>query len=130
MLDIFFIVFPIFALIGLGYILILGKIISPEVGAALSKFVFTVPMPLLMFRSLATNDIGAQAPWSLWGAFFLCMFSIFAFGMLVTWFVFGRKGSVLAVAGISSGFSNLVLLGLPVITAVFGKIRCCLWSCC
>ncbi|PLW78077.1 AEC family transporter [Cohaesibacter celericrescens] len=121
MVDIFSLVFPIFALIALGYILVVSGLIPKEVGAALSKFVFSVPLPLLMFRSLATSNIGDQAPWSLWGAYFLCVFSIWALGMLVIRFVFGREGSVLAVAGISSGFSNLVLLGIPIISGVFGE---------
>nr|WP_319514222.1 AEC family transporter [uncultured Cohaesibacter sp.] len=121
MLDIFNIVFPIFALIAIGYGLIFSGLIPKEAGAALSKFVFTVPLPLTMFRSLATANLSEQAPWSLWCAFFLCVFAMFGLGMLVTRFLFGREGSVLAVAGISSGFSNLVLLGIPVISAVFGE---------
>nr|WP_319391778.1 AEC family transporter [uncultured Cohaesibacter sp.] len=121
MLDIFNIVFPIFALIAIGYGLIFSGLIPREAGAALSKFVFTVPLPLTMFRSLATANLSEQAPWSLWGAFFLCLFVMFGLGMLVTRTLFGREGSVLAVAGISAGFSNLVLLGIPVISSVFGQ---------
>ncbi|WP_316863034.1 AEC family transporter [uncultured Cohaesibacter sp.] len=121
MLDIFYIVFPIFALIGIGYGLISSGLIPQETGTALSKFVFTVPLPLTMFRSLATSNLTEQAPWSLWAAFFICVFAAFGLGMLLTRFLFGREGSVLAVAGISSGFSNLVLLGIPVISAVMGE---------
>ena len=120
MLEIFYIVFPIFALIAIGYLLILSGLIKPDVGAALSKFVFTVPLPLLMFRSLATSNLSEQTPWLLWGAFFLSMFATWALGMVMIRFVFRRSGPVLAVAGLSAGFSNLVLLGVPVLSGVFG----------
>lgn len=120
MLEIFFIVFPIFALIAIGYGLIVSGLIAPEVGSALSKFVFTVPLPLLMFRSLATSNLGEQTPWLLWGGFFISMFVIWALGMVLVRVLFGRTGPVLAVAGLSAGFSNLVLLGVPVLSGVFG----------
>ena len=119
--DIFSIVFPIFALIALGYGLVVLGILPTSVGSGLSKFVITVPLPLMVFRSLATGDIASQTPWSLWAAYFLCVFVIWALAMFVVRYAFGREGSVLAVAGISAGFSNLVLLGIPVLSGVYGE---------
>lgn len=119
--DIFDIVFPIFALVALGYGIVATGLLPMAVGQALSKFVFTIPLPLLVFRSLAKSDLGVSAPWSLWMAYFLCVFLVWASAMVVVRFVFGRQGSVLAVAGISAAFSNLVLLGIPVVSGVYGE---------
>lgn len=119
--DIFSIVFPIFALIMLGYGLVSIGVLPMEVGKALSKFVFTVPLPLLVFKALATSDLSAQAPWKLWATYFFCVFVTWMFAMLAVRHIFGREGSVLAVAGVSAGFSNLVLLGIPVISGVYGE---------
>ena len=120
MLDLLVIVFPVFALIALGYGLIMSGLIEKDVGSALSKFVFTVPLPLLLFRALATADIGGQSPWALWFSYFFCLFTMWALGMVVVRFVFGRKGSVLAVAGVSASFSNLVLLAIPLVASIYG----------
>ncbi len=121
MADIVLIVFPIFALIALGYGVVIIGLVPQDIGAALSKFVFTIPLPLLLFRSLATNDVAGQAPWPLWGAYFLCLFTVWTLGMVLVRTLFKREGSALAVAGISGGFSNLVLLGIPIITGVYGE---------
>lgn len=118
--DIFSIVFPIFALIMLGYGLVAIGILPMQAGKALSKFVFTVPLPLLVFKTLATSDMAAQAPWKLWAVYFFCVSVIWGLAMLALRYMFGREGSVLAVAGVSGGFSNLVLLGIPVISGVYG----------
>ena len=121
MADILLIVFPIFTLIGLGYGVVIIGLVPQDVGAALSKFVFTIPLPLLLFRNLATNDLTGQAPWPIWGAYFPCLFAVWILGMILLSVVFKREGKALAVAGISAGFSNLVLLGIPMITGVYGE---------
>ncbi|SNY90828.1 hypothetical protein SAMN04515647_1001 [Cohaesibacter sp. ES.047] len=121
MSELFQIVLPIFMLIALGYGLIMSRLIEMDAGKSISKFVFTVPLPLLMFRSMATSDIGGREPWSLWLAYFLCFFVVWVLAMLAIRYLFGRKGSVLAVAGVSAGFSNLVLLAIPVVSGVFGE---------
>ncbi len=119
--NIFDIVFPIFALVALGYGIVATGLLPMAVGQALSKFVFTIPLPLLVFRSLAKSELASSAPWSLWLSYFLCVFCVWASAMVLTRFVFARKGSVLAVAGISASFSNLVLLGIPVVSGVYGE---------
>ena len=121
--DIFSIVFPVFALIALGYGLVVSGILSLDVGDGLSKFVFTIPLPLLVFRALATSDVGSQTPWTLWLGYFFCAAIVWSAAMLVVRFGFGREGSVLAVAGLSATFSNLVLLGIPILTAIFGEVK-------
>ncbi|WP_319532527.1 AEC family transporter [uncultured Cohaesibacter sp.] len=119
--ELFHIVLPIFMLIAIGYGVIVTGLVEASAGQAISKFVFTIPLPLLMFRSMATSDVGGREPWSLWIAYFTCFFLVWMLAMLATRYLFKREGSVLAVAGISSGFSNLVLLALPVVNGVFGE---------
>lgn len=121
MVDIFGIVFPIFCLIGLGYGLIATGILSPAVGDSLSKFVFTIPLPLLVFKTLATGNLSDQSPWSLWIAYFLCVTVVWIVAMMMVRLIFKREGPVLVIAGISAGFSNLVLLGIPIVSGVYGE---------
>ncbi|MCT4657049.1 MAG: AEC family transporter [Cohaesibacter sp.] len=120
MVDIFSLVFPIFGLIAVGYVLVTSGILPLASGNALSKFVFTLPIPLLIFKALATSDPSAQSPWLLWLTYFGSVFVIWSLGMISVQLFFGRRGSVLVVAGISAAFSNLVLLGIPIVSGVYG----------
>ena len=55
------------------------------------------------------------------GAIFSASLPCWFLGMIVMGLIFKREGSALAVAGISAGFSNLVLLGIPIISGVYGE---------
>ncbi|MCV6602077.1 MAG: AEC family transporter [Cohaesibacter sp.] len=120
MLDIFSLVFPIFFLIMLGYGLGASSLLPEGSSAILSKFTFTIPIPLLIFRALASNDPLAQAPWRIWLGYFLCVFVIWLLAMLMVRWGFSRKGPVLVIAGVSAAFSNTVLFGIPVVSGAFG----------
>lgn len=111
----------VFTLIAIGYGAAAFKVLRPATGDALSDFVFTIAVPLLLFRIIATASFDNGAPWSLWAAYFT--------SVLVTWtsahFIiragFGRDARSGVVAGVTAGFANLVLLGLPFITGVYGE---------
>lgn len=111
----------VFTLIALGYLAAVFRLLKPATGDGLTDFVFTIAVPLLLFRILATAEFDHGAPWALWAAYFT--------SVLVTWttahFIirtgFGRDARSGVVAGVTSGFSNLVLLGLPFMTGVYGE---------
>jgi predicted permease len=60
------------------------------------------------------------APWSLWGAYFAAVAITWAVGHLVTTRLFGRDARAGVVGGVSSAYSNVVLLGAPFILGIFG----------
>lgn len=111
----------VFTLIAIGYAAAWTKILKPETGQGLSDFVFTIAVPLLLFRTIATSAFDHGLPLALWLTYFT--------GVLVTWTAahglirsgFGRDTRAGVVAGVTAAFSNLVLLGVPFITGVFGE---------
>jgi len=111
----------VFTLIAIGYGAAALRVLKPETGDGLSDFVFTIAVPLLLFRIIATASFDHGAPWALWAAYFT--------SVLVTWtsahFVirtgFGRDARSAVVAGVTAGFSNLVLLGIPFMSGVYGE---------
>ncbi|MBZ8132674.1 AEC family transporter [Afifella sp. IM 167] len=121
MSDTVFIVLSIFGLIGIGYLAARSRLLSAETGDALADFVFTIAIPLLLFRTLARADFHGVDPWRLWLAYFA--------GVLVTWTVahmlvrrvFGRDARSGVVAGVSAGFGNTVLIGIPLVRATYGE---------
>lgn len=110
----------VFLLIVLGYAAVWSGVLKAEVGDGISDFVFTVAVPLLLFRTLIGSEFGAAAPWGLWLTYFSAVAVTWAAGHFVIRRVFGRDARAGVVAGVTAAFSNLVLVGLPLITGVFG----------
>jgi predicted permease len=114
------IVVPVFGLIGLGFLTAWSGYLKPETGDALSDFVFTVPLPLLIFGVIATADFSGGAPWLLWIAYYIGFTLAWAAGTLIVRRVFGRDARAGVVAGISAAYSNNLLVGIPLILAAYG----------
>ena len=121
MTDIANIVLSIFGLIGIGYGTARTGLLGKDVGKGLADFVFTIAIPVLLFKTLATADFGVAAPWRIWAAYFA--------GAAVTWTLshvtirrmFGRDARAGMVAGLSGSYANTVLIGIPLVQTAFGE---------
>ena len=110
----------VFILIAIGYGAVAFGVLKPEIGDALSDFVFTLAVPFLLFRTMQAADFGDGLPWRLWITYFS--------SVGVTWVIahlFIRKAArrdtrAGVVAGVTATYSNLVLLGMPLVSGVFG----------
>jgi len=111
----------VFTLIAIGYGSAALRVLKPATGDGLSDFVFTIAVPLLLFRIIATASFDHGAPWALWAVYFTAVLVtwIFAHGIIRSGF--GRDARSGVVAGVTAGFSNLVLLGIPFMTGVYGE---------
>ena len=114
------IVLPVFCLIGLGYLAARLGYLSQSTGDAIADFVFKVAVPLLLMRSIATAEFGAVNPWLFVLVYFCGIGAAWlAAAMLITKvFKRGRRASV--IAGVAAAFSNLVLLGIPLVERAYG----------
>lgn len=110
----------VFSLVALGYLAGLTGYLKPASGEGISEFAVNVAMPLLLFRTMVKSDFHGVTPWSLWGAYFAAVAITWAAGHLVMTRMFGRDARVGIVGGVSSAYSNVVLLGAPFILGVFG----------
>jgi len=116
----FLIVTPVFLLIGVGYVLAAFRILGPTVSEALGQFVYIVAIPVLIFRTLINADLSGGVPVALWASYFLGVGVAWSLGTLVIRKGFGRDARAGAIGGISSAFANTVLVGLPLVSAVYG----------
>jgi malonate transporter len=112
---------PLFALVLIGYLLSRWGRWSKEVSAALSKFVFAVALPALLFRLM--SGLAALPPVDplLLIAYFGGCVLVFILGRGVARYAFRLDGvgqSVFALGGI---FSNNVLLGVPLARSALGE---------
>ncbi len=114
-------VVPLFSLIILGFAAGKRRWIDASGVKALVGFIFNIAMPALLFRLVVISDItGLIDPW-----FLLCHISaqIMAAiaGALLGRFFFQLAPQNLVIQGFGSSFPNSVLLGIPLMLALYGE---------
>ena len=114
------IVLPVFGLIAIGYAVAWSRLLDRSTGEAIADFVFTIAIPLLIFRTIATADLGGTAPWRIWVPFFAAFAVVWVAGTLLVRRVFRRDARAGVVAGIAAAYGNTVLVGIPLVIAAYG----------
>jgi malonate transporter len=95
--------------------------LKSSIGDALTAFAVSVGMPVLLFRTIAQADFQGMEPSLLWASYFFAVAVSWGVGQLLTNRVFGRDTRASVVGGVSAAFSNLVLIGLPLIYGIYGQ---------
>ena len=111
---------PVFGILAVGFTVARVGIFNREVGTGLTRFMFYLAIPAMLFRSVAGADLPAQIPWAFLAAFYLPSFAVFG---LTLWLVqrgLGWPRSAAGIAAMSACYANIVLLGLPLSHAAFG----------
>jgi malonate transporter len=111
----------VFSLVAMGYLSGVTGYLKPQTGEGVAEFAVNVAMPMLLFRTMVSADFHGAAPWGLWAVYFTAVVVTWTIGHLITTRVFGRDSQAGVVGGVSSAFSNLVLLGIPFILGVLGQ---------
>lgn len=111
---------PLFSLVLVGYLVMRVVPMPPVVQKTVDRLVFTVGMPAILFPMMSDlNDLPVANP-LLPIVFFSGCFIVFIIGRLIGHRLFKLDGvsqSIFALGGI---FSNNVLLGVPLATALLG----------
>ena len=115
------IVLPVFVLLGLGYAAAALDLFDAAATRALSRFVFQFALPVMLFSSLAAQGKPAGfAP-----AYLVAFFAGAAVCALLTALIAPRLGPIerrgRAIAGFSSAYGNVVLIGIPLVLTAFGE---------
>jgi malonate transporter len=111
----------VFGLVALGYLAGLTGYLRTEAGDSLSEFAVGVAVPALLFKTMSEADFQGSAPWALWAAYFSAAALAWTAGHFVTTRVFGRDAQAGVVGGVSTAYSNIVLLGIPFMLGVYGQ---------
>lgn len=114
-------VVPLFSLIILGFVAGKRRWIEASGVKALVSFIFNIAMPALLFRLVVVSDVtGLIDP-----RFLLCHFSVQAaiamLGVLLGRALFQMAPQNLVIQGFGSSFPNTVLLGIPLMLALYGE---------
>ncbi len=120
-LENFLLSLPLFLIVGLGYGFARCRLISAQVGQALSKFAFTVALPLLLFRVMSNITQMPTPDWRIAIAFFGSCFILFAVSRLLAARFFRLDADGQTLFGMATVFSNNVQLGIPLTIALLGE---------
>lgn len=113
-------VVPLFSVVFVGFFAGKANIMDRQAVSTLVAFVFNIAMPALLFRMMATTDIGAIDDWPILGAYLIAQTPIFVAGILIGGLVFRQSFAEMTIQGFGSSFSNGVILGLPLVLSLFG----------
>ena len=111
---------PLFSLVFIGYGLMRFSGWPVVMSDSLTRFVFSVALPALLFRLMSDFSTLAPVDARLLIAFFGACLIVFVLGRLIAWKVFGLDGVAQSVFALGGVFSNNVMLGLPLAKVTLG----------
>ena len=114
------VVAPVFGTVALGYGLARAGVLAQEVGAGLTRFMFFLAIPAMLFRGLAGAALPAHPPWAYLLSFYLPSFAVFTLALLLAERRLGWARHEAGLAGMTACYANIVLLGFPLSHAAFG----------
>lgn len=114
------VVAPVFGILGLGFAAARLRVLDSAGIRGLVVFVFYFAIPVLLFRSLAEMTLPEVIPWPFLGAFYVGALGVYAAGMALARWGFRRPLADQAIWGMGAGFSNTVLLGIPIVLTGLG----------
>lgn len=115
-------IFPVFAIALLGYILTWSGVFRLGDIAGLTRYVFNVALPVMLFDSMSRIELPETVRWSFLLAYFLPGLVIYAVGAAVGHRVFRQSRAVCGVYAMGCSYSNTVFLALPVVAAAWGDV--------
>lgn len=115
------IVLPVFGILALGFVAAKKGGFDEAANRGLSLFVFTFSLPLLLFQAIASAKLPHDIPWSFLLTYYGGTFLAMGLAMLLGRLFFGRRLDEQGVLALGGGFSNVSMLGIPLILATFGE---------
>lgn len=120
MLEILFLIAPVFGLIGLGFLAAKAAILEPVAARVLAQFGYRIAMPALLFRAMsAVGEVPVSPLW---------LVATYTTGIAATWVVASlgarlllrRPADEAPAMAMGACFSNGVMLGFPLILLALG----------
>jgi malonate transporter len=120
MLTSLLVIWPVFAVIGAGFVCGRKRLLGPTASSELNRFVVYLALPALLF------DVLAEAHWStLWQPGFVASFAIGSlaiFGCTLAYRVSrGHHLTDASIDALNAGYANVGYIGFPLCDVVFGR---------
>lgn len=115
------VIVPVFGIVALGFALSRAGLFTAATSDGLAGFVYYVAIPALLFRSLATTTLPDALPFAYVAAFYAPTFMIFGLGVALARWYFAWDRPSHGLCGLSSCYSNMVMLGMPLTVTAYGE---------
>lgn len=112
---------PVFLLVVLGYVLAWRKVMDLAAQRALNRLAMWVLMPASLMYLLSHEKLADIFDPALWGAFYGAVALVAVVAVAVLRLLFRCSLPETAVLMMASTFSNLVLLGFPIVEGAYGR---------
>ena len=103
-----------------GYLAGYFKLLPASASEVLSRFVFVIALPALIFASLSSISIAEFFNWRYIGTLGGGMLAMFGLGMVVARYLFPGSLTAISLHGLTAMYSSTAYIGLPLILTVFG----------
>ena len=103
-----------------GYLAGRFRVLPEGASAVLSRFVFVLSMPALIFVSLSRISLSEFFNWAFLGALGGGMLLTFCIGLAVARMAFPDSLTALGLHGLTAMFSSTAYIGLPLLLTLFG----------
>jgi len=110
---------PVFALIALGYVAALRRLVSEEGLRGINDFAFWLCAPSLLFLAAASGGASLHGG-RLEAVFFGAVLGVYAAVMVVARLAAGRNLAESGLLALNCVFGNTMMMGVPVVLAAFG----------
>ena len=114
------VIFPVFLVVGFGYIVVWRKVFSTAAVDGLMSYTQNFAIPCLLFMALIKIDLGQAYSFRLMGSYYIGAASGFALGFLGARYIFKRSAEDSVAIGFVSLFSNSVMMGLAITERAYG----------
>lgn len=111
---------PLFLLVFLGWFTIKIGLFDKAVSSALSKFVFKLLMPVLLFKIMSGLSEMPPVDWKVLIAFFASCVVVFLLGKYCGKYFFRQDSTGQVITGMGGIFGNNVQLGVPIVQVSLG----------
>ncbi|MGA0126211.1 MAG: AEC family transporter, partial [bacterium] len=119
--PIFDVIFPVFAIIGMGYGASKLNWVKESTVDGLSDFTYHFAVPVMLVQTISRSSLPDQVPWAFLFSYYGASFSVMTLGFLSCRTLLRRDFGDSAMHGFTSTFPNTVLLGIPVVLMAFGE---------
>ncbi len=114
------IVGPVFLLLLAGFSAVKLCVLSDQAIDGLMRFATHIAVPCLLFRATSTIDLAAAYDWRLLLSYFTGAVVCFFLAFYLAKKVFNRRPGEAVAVSFGNLFSNLILLGTPIVDRAFG----------
>lgn len=114
------VIVPVFGVLGVGYAVAWREWFNVDATRGLAFYTMRVAIPAMLFRAMSITDLPAYFPYRFVACYFLAAGFMFLLGTLLSKRLFYLPPAERALFAFGCSYSNLVLVGIPLVLTAWG----------